>query len=200
MSTSPNSHVAAFSARRLACTVRRVVTTRCALPYRTRPMIMPSSQLSRAVTLVLAALLMMACVAGHNPLAAWQRPAEISREWVDVEKSTPDDTTLWVLGPDGYDGVAHLQVSSDTAGVAHQSRTETRYGSWYLDGTLGDSTHQAICFSRRIGRFGATCTAFVLDTIIRGAVPTPRLVLHAYRGIHHTRDRLLVARPAAARP
>ena len=161
---------------------------------------MPSSRSSRAAALVLAAMVMSACVAGRNPLAAWQRPSEISREWVDVEKATPDDTTLWVLGPDGYDGVAHLKLSSDAVGGAHQSRTEVRYGSWYLDGTMGDSTHQAICFSRRIGRFGATCTAFVLDTIMSGSVATPRLILHAYRGVHHTRDRLLLARSVVVHP
>ena len=159
-----------------------------------------SIRLLHAVALALPALGLLGCVAGHNPLASWQRPPEISREWVDVEKSTPDDTTLWVLGPDGYDGVAHLQLSSDSAGLSRQSRKETRYGSWYLDGTIGDSTHQAICFSRRIGRFGATCTAFVLDTIMSGSVPTPRLLLHAYRGTRHTRDRLLLARTMAVRP
>ena len=163
-------------------------------------LIMPSSRCCSAAALVIAATSLTACVAGHNPLASWQRPSEISREWVDVEKSTPNDTTLWVLGSDGYDGVAHLQLSADTAGVAHQSRTETRYGSWYLDGTMGDSTHQAICFSRRIGRFGATCTAFVLDTIMSGSVATPRLMLRAYRGIHHTRDRILVARSSVMHP
>jgi hypothetical protein len=163
-------------------------------------MIMPSSRHARAAILAITAAALTACVAGHNPLASYQRPTEISREWIDVEKSTPADTTLWVLGPDGYDGVAHLQPMSDAAGATRQSRTETRYGSWYLDGTMGDSTHQAICFSRRIGRFGATCTAFVLDTIMTGSVPTPRLLLLAYRGIHHTRDRLLLARATAVRP
>ncbi|CAN5217468.1 hypothetical protein BH09GEM1_BH09GEM1_14670 [soil metagenome] len=163
-------------------------------------MIMPSSAPARAATFAITVVVLTSCVAGHNPLASWQRPPDISREWVDVEKSTPDDTTLWVLGPDGYDGVAHLQLSSDPDGVAHQSRSEKRYGSWYLDGTMGDSSRQAICVSRRIGRFGATCTAFVLDTIMTGSVPTPRLLLHAYRGIHHTRDRLLLARATAVRP
>ena len=154
----------------------------------------------RAAMLVTSVAVMTACVAGHNPLASWQRPSDISREWVDVEKSTPDDTTLWVLGPDGYDGVAHLQRSTDSSGVARQSRQETRYGSWYLGGTMGDTTQQAICFSRRIGRFGATCTAFVMDTVMSGSVPTPRLLLRAYRGLHHTRDRLLVARTPAMLP
>ena len=155
---------------------------------------------ARAVALTITAMAVAACVAGHNPLAAWPRPSELSREWIDVEKSTGEDTTLWVLRPDGYDGVAHLQLSPHAAGVARQSRTETRYGSWYLDGTMGDSTHQSICFSRRIARFGVTCTAFALDTIMTASGPTPRLVLHAYRGFHHTRDRVLLARTTAVRP
>ena len=161
---------------------------------------MPSCRYSRAATLVTTAVVMTACGAGHNHLGSWQRPPDISREWVDVEKSTADDTTLWVLRPDGYDGVAHLQRSSDASGVARQSRQEVRYGSWYLDGTLGDSAHQAICFSRRIGRFGASCTAFVLDTIVTVSGPTPRLVLKAYRGMHHTRDRVLLPHAIVAHP
>ena len=161
---------------------------------------MPSCRYSRAATLVTTAVVMTACGAGHNHLGSWQRPPDISREWVDVEKSTADDTTLWVLRPDGYDGVAHLQRSSDSAGVAHQYRQQVKYGAWYLDGTLGDSTHQAICFSRRPGRFGASCTAFVLDTIVTVAGPTPRLVLKAYRGLHHTRDRVLLPHATAVRP
>ena len=163
-------------------------------------MIKSASRYIGARATLLGALMVSACVAGHNPLASWKRPPEISREWVDVEKSSPEDTTLWVLAPDGYDGVAHLVPSVDSSGVRRQSRRETRYGSWYLGGTMGDSTQQAICFSRRIGRFGATCTNFVLDTVMRESVPTPRLLLRAYRGSHHTRDRLLLARAPAARP
>ena len=142
----------------------------------------------------------LGCGAVRNPLAAWQQPPEITREWVDVEKSTPDDTTLWVLGPGGYDGIAHLLRSPDAAGVARQVRKETRYGYWHFEGTLGDSTHQAICFSPRSGRIGATCTLFVLDTAMVASRPTPRLILRAYRGLHHARDRLLVARAAAVGP
>jgi hypothetical protein len=163
-------------------------------------MIMHSRRFSRAAALATITLVIAACGAGHNHLGSWQRPDEISRDWIDVEKSTPDDTTLWVLAPDGYDGVAHLQHAPDAAGVERQARHQVKYGAWYLDGTLGDTAHQAICFSRRIGRFGASCTAFVLDTIMTGSGPTPRLLLRAYHGIHHTRDRLLLARPTPARP
>lgn len=139
---------------------------------------------------------MSGCVAGHNPLTPLQRPSVIAGEWVDVDRSTPMDTTLWVLRADGYDGVAHLRLLPDSGGPTREVREESRYGSWYLDGQLGDTTHQAICFSRRIGRFGATCTSFVMDTITAGSRVTPRLLLRAYRGLHHTRDRVLMARTA----
>ena len=154
----------------------------------------------RRTALALGATTALGCVAGHNPLSSWQQPPEITREWVDVEKTTPDDTTLWVLGPGGYDGIAHLMRASDSSGVIRLVRKETRYGYWHFQGTLGDSTHQAICFSPRSGRIGATCTAFVLDTVMSGSGPSPRLTLRAYHGLHHTRDRLLVARAVAMRP
>lgn len=145
---------------------------------------------------VVGALVLTACVAGHTPLASWHQPRELSREWIDIDKSTPTDTTLWVLRADGYDGVAHLLSSPDSSGVSRVSRKEVRYGSWYLDGTMGDTTHEALCISRRSGRIGATCTAFVLDTIMVGSVATPRLVLRAYHGNTHVRDRHLLARTA----
>ena len=153
----------------------------------------------RAILALVATSALGCGVAGHSVLASWQQPAEITREWVDVEKSIPDDTTLWILGPGGYDGIAHLLRSSDSSGAARQVRKETRYGYWHFQGTLGDSTHQAICFSPRSGRIGATCTAFVLDTVTSGSSPTPRLTLRAYHGLHHTRDRQLVARTAMSR-
>ena len=154
----------------------------------------------RRTALALVAMSALGCIAGHNPLSSWQQPPEIAREWVDVDKSTPDDTTLWVLGPGGYDGIAHLVRASDSSGVIRLVRKETRYGYWHFQGTFGDSTRQAICFSPRSGRIGATCTAFVLDTVTSGSGRAPRLTLRAYHGLHHTRDRMLVARTAVMRP
>ena len=159
-----------------------------------------SNPMLRRTALALCVTFTLGCVARQNLLASWQQPSEITREWVDVDKSTPDDTTLWVLGAGGYDGIAHLQRSADSSGIPRQVRNETRYGYWHFQGTLGDSAHQAICFSPRSGRIGATCTAFVMDTVLHGMHPTPRLILRAYHGNHHTRDRVLMARATAMRP
>lgn len=159
-----------------------------------------SSQTLRRAAFAMCATLQLGCVAGHALLPAWQQPSDITREWVEVDKSTPDDTTLWVLGAGGYDGVAHLQRSADSSGIARQLRNEKRYGYWHFEGTLGDSAHQAICFSPRSGRMGATCTAFVMDTVLNALRPTPRLTLRAYQGHHHTRDRVFLARATAMRP
>lgn len=134
-----------------------------------------------------------ACASMHVPLMpSFARPPEVAREWVDVRKTTPTDTSLWVLGANGYDGSAHILVKIDSTGAVHVSRTERRYGGWYLKGTLGDTASQAICFSKRLGRFGATCDRFVLDTVSGSSVP--RITLSGYRGEHSTSDRVLVAR------
>ncbi|MEO7084122.1 MAG: hypothetical protein ABI442_20625 [Gemmatimonadaceae bacterium] len=152
---------------------------------------------NRVAAVALAALL-GACAGVHVPLLpSFSRPPEVAREWVDLHKTTESDTSLWVLRRDGYDGSAHLRVTSDAFGKARVVRSESRYGAWYLKGTLGDSAHQAICFSKRLGRFGPTCDGFSLDTIPGPSGPIPRLTLFGYKGDHSTTTRVLVARDTA---
>lgn len=122
------------------------------------------------------------------------RPAPLAGEWVDLAHTTLADTALWVLRDDGYDGSAHVLVSSDATGRTRARRVQTRYGSWYLDGELADDTRRAICFARRIGRDGATCVHFSLDTIQTPAGARRRLVVRGYRGGRRTADRELIER------
>jgi hypothetical protein len=122
------------------------------------------------------------------------RPASLVGEWIDVARTTTGDTALWVLRGDGYDGSARLLVDTDARGTVTLRRSQTRDASWYLDGELADSTRRAICFARRIGRDGATCLTFSLDTIQTAAGPRRHLVVHGYRGEHRTGDRELLER------
>jgi len=124
------------------------------------------------------------------------RPTVLAAEWIDLRHTTPGDTMLWVLRDDGYDGAARL-VADPAAG---ERRSETRYGSWYFDGDLADSTHRAICFSKRIGRNGATCLAFSLDTVSADGAARRRLIVRGYRGQHYTGDRELIERISSSSP
>jgi hypothetical protein len=136
----------------------------------------------------------VAC-AGHplGSLGGYARPPQLVGEWVDLHKTTESDTSIWVLRPDGYDGILHVRVVQSPDGTHHVESNQTRHGSWYLDGTMSDSTHRALCFSRRLGRFGATCISFSAD-VDSGSARPRRLRLFGYRGEHSTGTRELVPR------
>lgn len=133
-----------------------------------------------------------ACAGRWVPGAGFDRPAPLVGEWVDVHKSTAADTSLWVLRADGYDGSAHLIASTAQNGATRFERRQSRYGSWYLSGSLADAAQRQLCFARRLGRTGATCVHFSLDTV--AASGQRRLVLQDYQGEHHTGERELLAR------
>jgi hypothetical protein len=135
-----------------------------------------------------------ACASVRNAqLEASNRPPEISGDWIDVRHATPEDTSLWVLRADGYDGTAHLLRKSTPSGFVTE-RQQSRYATWYLHGELADPTSREICFARRIGRDGLTCLRFSLDTIMTGAGARRRLIVKDYQGQHTRADRLLIAR------
>ena len=133
---------------------------------------------------------------GLAPAAAFQgkpdshHPAALVGQWIDLRHTSPTDSMVWVLSPNGDD--ATLEIRIDPAG----SRTERQYhyGRWRLDGELADSAHRALCFVHRPGRQGASCIAFRLDTLAAPSGPRGHLVLKNYRGEHHTVDRELVKR------
>jgi hypothetical protein len=152
-----------------------------------------------SLTLSLVAAATAGCATMRiGPAYGYARPAQIVGEWVDVEKTSSADSSIWVLRADGYDGSLRLRVVPDSTGAPRFQRKETHYASWYFDGTLGDTAHQAICFSKRVGRFGATCFAFAMDTVRSGTGSHARILLRGYQGEHHTADRILVARQADA--
>lgn len=141
----------------------------------------------------LALLAAGACATLH--LGALPRDPSLVGEWIDVRHAAPEDTSLWVLRADGYDGTAH--VHRLPGGVVE--RQDSKYGRWYLRGSIADSAHRAICFARRLGRDGATCVGFSLDTIAGPAGPLRQLVVRGYEGQHTTGDRILIERAGPPR-
>ena len=138
------------------------------------------------------ALCAVACASPIRLVPQLQRPPVLVGEWIDLRHTSAGDTALWVLGASGYDGAARLVA--DGVGGERVTRTEHRYGSWYFSGTLADTSGRAICFARRIGRDGATCVSFSLDTISAAGSSRRRLIVHGYQGEHSTSDRLLLER------
>jgi hypothetical protein len=147
----------------------------------------------RRAALVVAVALLSSCV-HHLGLAAMSHPTELVGDWIDLRHTSAADTSLWVLRANGYDGNAHLLAkSSDGSDAPH--RTEQKFGSWYFEGTLTNAASRSICIAKRLGRDGAHCMAFRLDTIDGGAGPRRRLVILGYHGQHHVGDEELIERP-----
>ncbi len=146
---------------------------------------MRSMRRSRRAALNLAAALTASGCAGHIPIAHFERPSPLVGEWIDVRHTSLGDTALWVLRDNGYDGSAHIVATT---------RSERHYGSWYFTGTLADSSHRALCFSKRLGRDGPTCLAFAIDTPTVDGTERRRLTIRGYQGEHYTGDRTLLER------
>ncbi len=138
------------------------------------------------------------CATVH-PGIGLSRPQALAGEWIDLSHTTAADTALWVLRGDGYDGSAHILTSHDHSDGVSRQRIERRYGSWYLRSSMSDSVGRAICFARRLGRDGATCIPFSLDSVRTPAGMRLRLIVHGYQGEHRTGDRELVERKPGAR-
>ena len=120
----------------------------------------------------------------HGDLA--NHPADLVGRWVDVQKTSSRDTSVWVLEPNGYDG--GLRLTRDARGEPRLERQ--RYGYWYVRGR-SDGT-QEFCVNRRPGRDAPSCTAFT--TLVDSSFAPPRraIRLAAYAGSHHTSERILV--------
>ena len=117
-------------------------------------------------------------------------PPALVGEWVDVQKTTISDSSIWVLKPNGYDGGVRITRSSPS-GRPHIE--QYKYGYWYVRRDAGRDI-QELCVSRRPGREAPSCTIF--RTMIDSTAMPPRraIRLAAYAGAHHTGDRLLIER------
>lgn len=118
----------------------------------------------------------------------------IAGEWVDVRKSTPSDSMVWVLTADGDDQL--LAIVRDATGLRHETRRH--YGRW-TETRRPDSLGTAlrfVCFVRRPGRDASSCSRFAIETMRDGVVTIRRLTVFGYVGEHHTSDRVLLERLA----
>ena len=118
-------------------------------------------------------------------------------EWVDVRRSTPTDTSVWVLTPGGSDEL--LTVHLDATGAPHVIRR--LYGRWH-DGRITGASGApvtALCFTRRPGRDARSCNPYVLDSVRIDGAMARRLSVTGYAGTHTTGDRVLLERTHHAR-
>ncbi len=143
----------------------------------------------------------MALVACAHPGGTTQdprpSPASPAGEWVDLHKTTPTDTSVWVLSPSGSDEL--LTVHVDAAGVRHES--ERRYGRW-TDAritTAAGTLAPALCFTRRPGRDARSCAPYLIDSVRLDGTMVRQLTVQGYTGAHSAGDRVLIERTHRAR-
>ena len=144
------------------------------------------------------ALLALGCATGIG--AAGSGASALVGEWVDVAKTTPRDSSIWVLQADGDDRLLRLRIVSDSVGADSMHRTEGHHARWFLRGLLSDTAGRSLCFAVRPGRFPASCAVFRMDTIDLDGSTRRRIVLLNYAGSHERLDRVLVERIAVGRP
>lgn len=115
-------------------------------------------------------------------------PPTLVGEWVDVGKSSPTDSSFWILKANGDDESLRITHPAGDGGSVHRSRLH--YGYWFVRGA---SSQQAeLCVTRRPGRDAPSCTSFTLG--VDSTMSPPRRVarLAAYAGAHHLGERLLL--------
>ena len=155
----------------------------------------PSANAARALAIV-ALFGCLACAPGMRRLLGAGRAADLAGTWVDSTKATPSDIVVWRLDPNGSDWNLLVQVVRDSTGRVVTRESVKRYGYWHLQGALTDTADRALCF-RAKPRDGAACYRFALDSAAydeRSGRVRRRLVVLAYRGAQHTRDRVLLER------
>ncbi len=112
-----------------------------------------------------------------------------------MAKTTPTDTSVWVLAENGDDELLHVSVGS--AGPVTSRR---HFGRWSLGASPSGRDGPSLCFVRRPGRDAPSCVDYTIDNLQVNARTVRRLRLHSYVGEHHTGDRELLERlPSAAR-
>lgn len=115
-------------------------------------------------------------------------PPQLSGTWVDSSLATPTDTVAWVLGPRGLDQT----LTRHRSATGDWTERLDGYGYWYVAGRAERADTGQVCFrSRARGR--DACFAYATREST-GATTPRRLVIYAYQGLHHTRDRILFRR------
>jgi hypothetical protein len=136
---------------------------------------------------------LLSCV-GCSGSLPWLRgdlanhPTALVGNWVDVEKSTPRDSSIWMLAPNGDDRGLHIARDGVNDPSPHVRRDH--YGYWYV--RRNDAGEQELCVTRRPSRDAPSCTVFVMSTDSTTSPPRRMLRLAAYTGAHHTGERVLI--------
>ena len=146
----------------------------------------------RAVRVVAALAVPMA--SGGCFLKPLQHPAPLVGQWVDSVKTTPTDTSVWILEPGGADLAMRVAQHREQGDSVFRAARPRRYGHWYVSCAWADTTNRALCFVRRLGRDGASCVRFRLDTVVVNGEARQRLFLENYRGQHTRINRVLLER------
>jgi len=144
---------------------------------------------ARCALTIAATATLSGCLTGSWFAASRADMHALAGTWKDSATATATDTVAWGLRPDGED----YSIRFGPGGIVLK---EQRYGYWYLQGRLADTTGRALCFKAR-PRDGATCYPFALDVV----PPTPpdtvtrrRIVIAGYKGQQHVRTRVLIER------
>lgn len=144
-----------------------------------------------------AAVLFVETVGACSGSLPWLRgdlanhPAVLVGQWVDVEKSTPGDSSFWVLRPDGEDdGLRIIRESPDTTPRLSRSH----YGYWYVRAGGAGGEAKELCVTKRPSRDAPSCTAFRAGVDSAEDPPRRTIRLTSYAGAHHVGQRLLVER------
>lgn len=117
-------------------------------------------------------------------------PPALVGEWVDIEKSSPLDSSFWILGANGDDeGLRITRLRGDERAI-HQSRQH--YGYWFVRAPMNQPAE--LCVTKRPSRDAPSCTAFTLGVDSTTRPPRRFARLAAYAGTHHMGERLLVER------
>jgi len=119
------------------------------------------------------------------------RPSALAGVWIDSTKTTPSDSSYWVLGSDGSDRTRRVERAM-SQGSSQPHVTEQDYGVWWLAGSLDDTVGRRLCIRRHGRSTPATCFSFTLDSTRSAAPPIRRLLLKDYRGNNSLRDRVLL--------
>jgi hypothetical protein len=148
---------------------------------------MKNSPVRYASSLLLA--LVSACTPAPGRTGVAAGPAG---EWIDLAKTTPTDTMIWVLAPGGSDGLLHVGIVQGPDGQLRRHEERRHYGRWSIG--ADPEGRPTLCFNRRPGRQPPSCSAFRLDTIPGQDRTRRRLSITAYQGRHHLGERVLLER------
>lgn len=157
---------------------------------------------TRTACSLVIAVIVGGCAAGRmvTHYVAYSNPPELAGTWVDSALASPSDTVAWILGPGGLDQTLTLHRDDSARESTRWISHVQGYGYWYVPGGLHPAGHGRICFRSR-ARGHDSCYPYAISIVAAPGGATParrRMVIFGYRGLRHTRDRVLYRRLAVA--